>query len=61
MSTLSAAIAASASALNAERARIEVAISNLANVESTRGPNGEPYRRREVVLATDDVESFDQA
>jgi flagellar basal-body rod protein FlgC len=29
---------------------MEVAISNLANAESTRGPNGEPYRRREVLL-----------
>lgn len=59
MSTLGAAIAASASALSAERARIEVAVSNLANAESTRGPNGEPYRRREVVLSTETVESFD--
>ena len=40
MSTLSAAIAASASALNAERTRIEVAVSNLANAESTRGADG---------------------
>jgi flagellar basal-body rod protein FlgC len=53
MSTLSSAVAASASALNAERTRIEVAVSNLANAESTRGPDGEPYRRRAVVLASD--------
>jgi flagellar basal-body rod protein FlgC len=52
MSTLNAAITASASALSAERARIEVAVSNLANAESTRGPDGQPYRRRDVVLAT---------
>jgi len=49
-STLFSAINAGASALEAQRARMEVAISNLANAESTRGPNGEPYRRREVVL-----------
>jgi flagellar basal-body rod protein FlgC len=55
MSTLSAAIAASASGLNAERARIEVAVSNLANAESTRSATGEPYRRRDVVLASDQV------
>jgi flagellar basal-body rod protein FlgC len=36
MSTLSAAIKAGGSALNAERTRIEVAVSNLANAESTR-------------------------
>lgn len=59
MPSLSAAIAASASGLNAERARIEVAVSNLANAESTRSANGEPYRRRDVVLASDAVGAFD--
>lgn len=52
MSNLKIAMAASASALAAERARLEVAVSNLANAESTRGPSGEPYRRRDVVLET---------
>ena len=52
MPTLNAAITASASALNAERARIEVAVSNLANAESTRGTDGQPYRRRDIVLAS---------
>jgi flagellar basal-body rod protein FlgC len=61
MSTLNAAIDASASALSAERARIEVAVSNLANAESTRGPDGRPYRRRDVVLASQPTESFDAA
>jgi flagellar basal-body rod protein FlgC len=59
MSTLSAAVNASASALAAERMRIEVAVSNLANAESTRGPDGQPYRRRDVVLAAQDVQGFD--
>ena len=58
MSTLYAAVAASASALDAQRARIEVAVSNMANAESTRGPDGHPYRRREVVLSSNPVESF---
>lgn len=61
MSTLHAAMSASASALSAERARIEVAVSNLANAESTRGANGQPYRRRDVVLASDPLETFDAA
>lgn len=61
MSTLSAAINASASALNAERTRIEVAVSNIANADSTRGPDGKPYRRRDVVLAADTSERFDSA
>jgi len=50
MSTLSSAINASASALDAQRTRMEVAVSNMANAESTRSANGQPYRRREVVL-----------
>jgi len=59
MSTLSAAISASASALTVERTRIEVAVSNIANAESTRGPDGQPYRRRDVLLASDPIGSFD--
>jgi flagellar basal-body rod protein FlgC len=61
MSTLNAAISASASALAAERTRIEVAVSNLANAESTRSVNGEPYRRRDVVLVSDQVDGFNGA
>ena len=61
MSTLSSAINASASALSAERTRIEIAVSNMANAESTRGPDGQPYRRRDVVLAPDRTNSFDAA
>ena len=60
MSTLSAALSASASALGVERTRIEVAVSNIANAESTRGTDGQPYRRRDVVLSEDSVESFDR-
>jgi flagellar basal-body rod protein FlgC len=61
MSTLNAAISASASALTAERTRIEVAVSNMANADSTRSANGEPYRRRDVVLVSDAVNTFDGA
>lgn len=61
MSTLNTAVTVAASALSAERTRIEVAVSNLANAESTRGADGKPYRRRDVVLAADTVQSFDSA
>ena len=61
MSTLNAAITASASALSAERTRIEVAVSNMANADSTRSANGEPYRRRDVVLVSEPVQSFNGA
>jgi len=40
----------SGSALAAERMRAEVATSNLANAETTRTPEGGPYRRRMVVF-----------
>jgi len=53
-STLGSAIDASASALDAQRVRMEVAVSNLANAESTRSADGQPYRRREVVLESGD-------
>ena len=59
-SALRSAIDAAASALGAERTRIEVAVSNLANIESTRGPDGQPYRRRDVVLQAAPVEGFDR-
>lgn len=61
MSTLSSALSASASALDAERVRIEVAVSNMANAESTRGPDGQPYRRRDVVLTAAPAGTFDDA
>jgi flagellar basal-body rod protein FlgC len=59
--TLNAALSASASALTAERIRLEASVSNLANAESTHGPDGKPYRRRDVVLATDTTGGFDAA
>jgi flagellar basal-body rod protein FlgC len=59
-SALRSAVDAAASALQAERARIEVAVSNLANIESTRGSGAGPYRRRDVVLQSAPVESFDR-
>ena len=61
MSGLASAMAASASALNVERTRIEVAVSNMANAESTRSADGQPYRRRDVVLAADGGNTFDAA
>jgi len=40
----------SASALTAERLRMDVVAENLANAQTTRGAGGQPYRRKEVVL-----------
>jgi flagellar basal-body rod protein FlgC len=50
MNTLTRAMRASASGLTAERFRMDVISSNIANANSV-GVNGkDPYRRREVVL-----------
>lgn len=40
----------SGSALEAERLRAEVIASNMANAETTRTPEGGPYRRQQVVF-----------
>jgi len=40
----------SGSALQAERLRVDLASANLANANSTRSPEGGPYRRRDPVL-----------
>src|SRR5215213_6324137 len=61
MPNLLSALGASASALNAERTRIEVAVSNMANAESTRSADGQPYRRRDVILSADSGNAFDNA
>jgi flagellar basal-body rod protein FlgC len=42
----------SASALSAERRRMNVIANNLSNINTTRGPDGGPYRRKYVVFET---------
>ncbi|HET7754013.1 MAG TPA: flagellar basal body rod protein FlgC [Anaeromyxobacteraceae bacterium] len=50
------ALRVSGSGLSAERVRVNLASSNLANAESTRGPDGKPYRRLDPVM---EAVSFD--
>jgi flagellar basal-body rod protein FlgC len=40
----------SATGMTAERLRMDVIASNLANADTTKDVNGQPYRRREVLL-----------
>lgn len=40
----------SASGMAAERLRMQVIAENLANANSTKGADGQPYRRKSVVL-----------
>ena len=44
------ALNVSASGMSAERLRMDVIASNLANANTTRGADGQPYRRQEVIL-----------
>jgi flagellar basal-body rod protein FlgC len=44
------AIDSSGSGLQAERLRMDVTSENLANAETTKGADGQPYRRKQVVL-----------
>ena len=41
--------------LSAQRAKMDVVTSNLANVNTTRTPEGGPYKRKVVVLGTEQV------
>ena len=51
--SLFSSIDVSASGMAAQRARTEVLVENLANSETTRTPEGGPYRRKDVVFAED--------
>jgi flagellar basal-body rod protein FlgC len=42
----------SASAMTAQSQRLNVVASNLANADSTTGPDGKPYRAKQVVFST---------
>jgi flagellar basal-body rod protein FlgC len=50
--SLFGAIAVSASGMAAERTRAELLVENLANAETTRTPEGGPYRRKDAVFAS---------
>jgi flagellar basal-body rod protein FlgC len=52
------AIGIAGSGLTAERIRMDVTAENLANAQTTKGANGQPYQRQEVVLAQDGKGGF---
>src|ERR1700678_1466520 len=52
MSLLSA-LSISASGMSAQRQRTELLVENLANSETTRTPEGGPYRRKDAVFESD--------
>jgi flagellar basal-body rod protein FlgC len=51
------AIHISSSALSAQRLRMNLISGNLANVHTTRTPQGGPYRRKEAIFAAQPVDS----
>jgi flagellar basal-body rod protein FlgC len=52
--SLFSSLSVSASGMSAQRARAELLVQNLANSETTRTPEGGPYKRRDAVFASQD-------
>jgi flagellar basal-body rod protein FlgC len=55
--SLFSVLSVGASGMAAQRARAELLVENLANAETTRTPEGGPYRRKDVVFESTEVES----
>jgi flagellar basal-body rod protein FlgC len=55
--SLFSSLSVSASGMNAQRTRAELLVENLANAETTRTPEGGPYRRKDVVFQSQEVGS----
>jgi flagellar basal-body rod protein FlgC len=55
---LFSALNVAASGMAAQRVRAEVITENLANAETTRTPEGGPYRRKDVVFENSDQSDF---
>ena len=52
-----AALRICGSGLAAQRAKMDVIVSNLANVNTTRTPEGGPYKRKAIVFSANPLES----
>jgi flagellar basal-body rod protein FlgC len=50
-------LSVSASGMEAQRTRAELLAENLANAETTRTPEGGPYRRKDAVFGSTTVDS----
>lgn len=55
--SLFASLSVSASGMYAQRERAEVLVENIANADTTRTPDGGPYKRRDVVFQSDSATS----
>ena len=52
--SLFSSFSVSASGMSAQRTRAELLVENLANSETTRTPEGGPYRRKDAVFTSED-------
>jgi len=48
--SLFGAMSISGAGMSAQRARMDIVAENIANAESTKSPDGGPYRRRQIVF-----------
>lgn len=53
--SLFSSLSVSASGMAAQRTRASLLVENLANAETTRTPEGGPYRRKDAVFASEQV------
>ncbi|PYT12090.1 MAG: flagellar basal body rod protein FlgC [Acidobacteria bacterium] len=51
--SLFSSLQVSASGMGAQRTRAELLVENMANAETTRTPEGGPYRRKDVVFSSE--------
>jgi flagellar basal-body rod protein FlgC len=51
--SLFSSLSVSASGMSAQRTRAELLVENLANSETTRTPEGGPYRRKDAVFSSE--------
>lgn len=55
--SLFSSLAVSGSGMSAQRTRAELLVENMANAETTRTPDGGPYRRKDAVFETEQIGS----
>ena len=55
--SLFTSLSVSASGMGAQRIRAELLVENMANAETTRTPDGGPYRRKDVVFSSESQSS----
>lgn len=55
--SLFSSLSVSASGMSAQRTRAELLVENMANAETTRTPEGGPYRRKDAVFTTQEQSS----